>query len=127
MTLIYLGLSWLVGIALANWLEPPLPSLWLLALPAVAALLLWRREPVPRLIAVCALVLLAGGMRTVWAIPHFGPGDLATRNDRGRVTVTGVIIDQPGVYDTHQKLRLRAESLALHNDPCLQAWSTSSF
>ena len=27
LTLIYLGLSWLVGIALADWLEPPLPSL----------------------------------------------------------------------------------------------------
>jgi len=117
LTLIYLGLSWLAGIALADWLQPPLPSLWLLALPAVAALLLWRREPLPRLIAVCTLALLAGGMRTVWARPHFGPDDLATYNDRGRVTVTGVIIDEPGVYDTHQKLQLRAESLALHNDP----------
>ena len=28
------------GIALAGWLQPPLPSLWLLALPAVAALLM---------------------------------------------------------------------------------------
>ena len=76
MTLIYLGLSWLAGIALAEWLQLPLPSLWLLALPAVAALLLWRREPVPRLITVCALVLLAGAVRTVWATPRFGPNHL---------------------------------------------------
>ena len=31
MTLFYLGLAWLVGIALARWLDPPLPVLGLLA------------------------------------------------------------------------------------------------
>ena len=91
MTLIYLSLSWLAGIALADWLQLPLPSLWLLALPAVAALLLWRREPVPRLIALCALFLLACAMRTGWTTPRFGPNHLVTHNDRGRVTVTGGI------------------------------------
>jgi hypothetical protein len=36
MTLFYLGLAWLVGIALARWLAPPLPVLGLLVVPALA-------------------------------------------------------------------------------------------
>jgi hypothetical protein len=75
---------WLAGIALAGWLEPPLPTLELLALPPLAALLPWRRKPGPRLVAACALALLAGGVRTLWATPHFGPDDLATYNDQAR-------------------------------------------
>jgi len=106
-TLIALGLSWLAGIALAQWLQPPLPALGLLALPALAVALLWRRERGPRLAAACALALLAGGARLLWAIPHFGPGDLAAYNDRGRVTLVGVVDDEPDVRDTYQNLRLR--------------------
>jgi hypothetical protein len=112
MTLITLGLAWLAGIALARWLEPPLPTL---ALPALAALFLWRREPGPRLAAACALALLAGGVRTLWATPHFGPDDLATYNDQGQVTLVGVVVNEPDVRDTYQNLRLRVESLAMES------------
>jgi hypothetical protein len=117
MTLIYLGLAWLAGIALAGWLQPPLPVLGLLALPGLAAMLLWRREPGPRLAAACTLAFLLGGARLLWATPHFGPGDLATYNDHGRVTLVGVVDDGPDVRDTYQNLRLRAESLALEGSP----------
>ncbi len=113
MTLILLGLAWLAGIALAGWLQPPLPALGLLALPGLAAIFLWRREPGPRLAAACVLVLLAGSARLAWATPHFGPGDLATYNDRGTVTLVGVVDDEPDVRDTYQNLRLRAESVTM--------------
>jgi competence protein ComEC len=113
MTLFYLGLAWLTGVALARWLEPPLPALGLLAVPALAALLLYRRERGPRLAAFCALALLAGAARLLWATPHFGPDDLAYYNDQGRVRLVGVVADEPDVRDTYQNLRLRAESLTL--------------
>jgi competence protein ComEC len=112
MTLITLGLAWLAGVALARWIEPPLPALALLAIPALAALLLWRRERGPRLIAACALALLAGAARLLWATPHFGPEDLAYYNDAGQVELVGVVADEPDVRDTYQNLRLRVESLA---------------
>ena len=112
MTLLYLCLSWLAGIALAGWLEPPLSVLAALALPGVAAALLWRRDPVPRRAAICWLVLLAGAARLVWATPHFSAGDVAWYNDRGTVTVVGVVDDPPDVRDTYQNLRLRVEALA---------------
>jgi competence protein ComEC len=113
MTLFYLGLAWLAGVALARWLDPPLPVLGLLAVPALAALLLYRRERDPRLAALCALALLAGAARLLWATPHFGPDDLAYYNDTGKVRLVGVVADEPDVRDTYQNLRLRAESLAL--------------
>jgi hypothetical protein len=113
MTLFYLGLAWLVGIALARWLSPPLPVLGLLAVPALAALLLYRRERGPRLAALCALALLAGGARLLWATPHFGPDDLAYYNDSGQVRLVGVVADEPDVRDTYQNLRLRSENLTL--------------
>jgi hypothetical protein len=87
--------------------------LGLLAVPALAALLLWRREPGPRLAAACALALLAGGARLLWAVPDFGPDDLGYYNDLGQVRLVGVIADEPDVRDTYQNLRLRAESLTL--------------
>jgi competence protein ComEC len=111
MTLFYLGLAWLAGIALARWLDPPLPVLGLLAIPALAAALLWRRERGPGLAALCALALLAGAARLLWATPHFGPDDLAYYNDQGQVRLTGVVADEPDVRDTYQNLRLRAESM----------------
>jgi competence protein ComEC len=113
MTLFYLGLAWLAGIALARWLDPPLPVLGLLVVPALAAVLLWRRERGPRLAALCALAMLAGAARLLWATPHFGPDDLATYNDQGQVRLVGVVTDEPDVRDTYQNLRLRAESLVL--------------
>jgi hypothetical protein len=124
MTLITLGLAcphlgrrhrWLAGIAIARWLEPPLPTLGLLALPPLAALFLWRREPGPCLAAACALALLAGGVRTLWATPHSVPDDLATYNDQGQVTLVGVVVDEPDVRDTYQNLRLRAESVTMES------------
>jgi competence protein ComEC len=111
MTLITLGLTWLAGILLAGWLEPPLSVLGLLGLPVFAALLLYRRERGPRLVALCALALLAGAARLLWATPHFGPGDLAYYNDQGRVRLVGVVADEPDVRDIYQNLRLRVESL----------------
>jgi competence protein ComEC len=113
MTLTALGLAWLAGIALAGWLEPPLPVLGVLALPALAVLLLWRKDPGPRLAAACALALLAGGARLLVAMPHFGPDDLAYYNDQGRVELIGVVTDEPDVRDTYQNLRVRAEALSI--------------
>jgi competence protein ComEC len=116
MTLIILGLAWLAGITLARWLAPPLPVLGLLAVPALAAVLLYRRERGPRMAALCALALLAGAARLLWATPHFGPDDVAYYNDSGQVRLVGVVTGEPDVRDTYQNLRLRAESLTIDQD-----------
>jgi competence protein ComEC len=116
MTLLHLGVAWLVGITLAAWLDLPLPVCVILAMPALAGLLLWRREPAARRVAVCALVLLAGGARVATDRPRFGPGDLPTYNDLpDAVTVVGVVAADPEVHDTYQTLLVRSETLAPEN------------
>jgi hypothetical protein len=60
MTLFYLGLAWLAGIFLARWLAPRLPVLVLLAVPALAAVLLWR-SPRNRNIKMCVDSTDSGG------------------------------------------------------------------
>lgn len=117
MTLAYLGLSWLAGVALAGWLQPPLAALGMLALPALAAVGLWWRERGPRWVAVYCLVLLAGGARAVSATASFDPGNLAIYNERGRVIVTGVVDAPPNVGDTYQKLLVRAETIGAASAP----------
>jgi competence protein ComEC len=74
--------------------------------------LAWLAGIGPRLAALCALALLAGAGRLLWATPHFGPDDLAYYNDQGRVRLVGVVADDPDVRDSYQNLRLRAESMA---------------
>lgn len=66
-----------------------------MALPALAVLLLWRRERTPRLAAACALALLAGGAPLSWAAPHFGPDDVDTYSDKGQIRLVGVVADGP--------------------------------
>ncbi len=117
MTLFYLGLAWLLGVAGASLLAPPVPVLVTLAIPGVGTLLMWLRERVPRLLALCWLVLLAGCARTVLATPSYGPDHLATYRDTSEnVTVTGVVDREPDVRDTFQLLRVRAESITLGDE-----------
>jgi competence protein ComEC len=111
MTLIYLGLAWLLGIYYGQLLKPP-PAFLLLALPLpLVVLALWRRERTARLAALCGLCLLAGAWRFTITIPHFGASDLATYNDQGQVTLRGLVTGEPDERDTYTNLRLDAESM----------------
>lgn len=115
MTLLHLGVAWLIGIAAAGWLDVPLPVCAILAAPAMAGLVLWRRDPAARRVAVCALALLAGGARTAAdRVVESGPDSLAFYNDHpGRVAVVGVVAADPDVRGTYRTLLVRAESVTI--------------
>ena len=119
MPLVYLSTAWLIGIALASFLQPlNLPLGSLLALAAIlplAALLLWRDERRIRLLSACALFLLLGAGRYLLALPHFDANDLAHYNDKGWVTLQGVVVGEPDMRGTYANLRLRAENLVQNN------------
>ena len=118
MTLFYLCLAWLLGVVGASLLPLSVPMLVVLAVPGMGALLMWLRERVPRLLALCWLILLAGCARTVLATPSFDADHLAAYRDTDEaVTVIGVVDGEPDVRDTFQLLRIRAEFLTLGNGP----------
>ncbi|MFQ6057995.1 MAG: DNA internalization-related competence protein ComEC/Rec2 [Anaerolineae bacterium] len=111
MTLIYLGCAWLAGICLGSLLRPPPGLLWSLTLLPLAGLLLWRREPQPRLLSACTLALLLGALRFSATVPHFNQSSLAFYNDKGPVTLQGLVAGEPDVRDRWTNLRVAARRL----------------
>ena len=117
MTLVYLVGGWLIGIVAGQALGAVLWQWMLAALAALTVLLLVRRHPFRRLVAGCLLMAALGGARSSASLPRFTAEDLASYNGRGFVMVEGVIVDAPDVRDTHINLRVRAETLALKDEP----------
>ncbi len=111
MTLQYLSIAWLLGIAFGSVLGwPPDMLAWLAVLPA-GGLVLWRREPQARLISACGLVMVAGALRFSLAAPRFDEGAIAHYNGQRGVIVRGLVADEPDVRDRTINLRLRAQAL----------------
>jgi len=115
MTLVYLAIAWLAGIAFAKTITLPWQVLPLLGLAAFLGLLLWRDDRRVRLSALCALALALGAGRLLLAIPHFDETSLATYNDVGWVALEGVVVGEPDEREGYTNLRVRAERLTLPN------------
>ncbi|UCC61805.1 MAG: hypothetical protein JSV36_13525, partial [Anaerolineae bacterium] len=98
MTIVYLSLAWLAGIALAPHLPAASAAFWLVpAGLALVGLRVGRGSRPARLTFGCALLLALGAARYALALPDFGPDDLATYNDQGFATIEGVVVDGPDV------------------------------
>jgi competence protein ComEC len=113
MLLTWLSVAWMAGIYLASRIELPLVLWGLVALLPLCVAWLWRRAPRVRLAALCGLFLCLGAARYVAALPRFDERSVATYNDRGWVTLTGVVAAEPDVRDTYINLRVHAETLAV--------------
>ena len=114
MTLVYLSTAWLIGIAAAHYVHPPLPLIGLLAILPLAGLLLWRDDPDARRIAACGLFLLLGSVRYTLSLPDLAdPGHIAAYTDQGWVTVWGRVVGEPDVRDTYTNLRLAVDRVEI--------------
>jgi competence protein ComEC len=115
MIVVYLVLSWLVGIWLGTYLAG-LPD-YLLPLTAVSALigalLLYRRWPQAALPLACVGLVALGGWRFDTAVPTINDNHIATYNDSGPVTVTGLVVDEPDIRDRSINLRVEVETITL--------------
>ncbi|MBE9507587.1 MAG: DUF4131 domain-containing protein, partial [Chloroflexi bacterium] len=120
MTLVYLTIAWLAGIALAKGISLPWQLLPVLGLVAFLGLLLWRENARVRLGAACALMLALGAGRLLFAAPRFDETSLATYNDVGWVTLEGVVVGEPDEREHYTNLRVRAERLTLPDGAELQ-------
>ncbi len=113
MPLIYLSTAWMLGIYVASRLNLPLAMWALAALFSASVAWFWRQTPRLRWAALCGLFACLGSMRYALALPRLDEHSVATYNDRGWVTLTGVIAAEPDVRDTYANLRVRVETLAL--------------
>jgi len=107
MTLITLGTAWLIGIAAAHIVSPPLVLFGLLAVLPLAGFVLWRDDPKVRQIAACGLFLLLGSTRYTLSLPELAdPGHIAAYRDQGPVALGGRVVGELDVRDTYTNLRL---------------------
>jgi len=113
LTLVYLAVAWLAGIALAEGTGLPWQALPVLGLMAFLVLLLWRENPRARTGALCALMLALGAGRFLLVVPRFDETSLATYNDAGWVRLEGVVVGEPDEREYYTNLRVRAERLTL--------------
>lgn len=113
MTLVYLAVAWLAGIALAQTVHLPWQVLPVVGLAALLGLRLWRGDRRVRVGAGCALALILGAGRFLVAVPQFDERSLATYNDAGWVTLEGLVVGEPDEREGYTNLRLRAERLTL--------------
>ncbi len=120
MTLVYLVLAWLAGIALARTVQLPWQVLPVLGLTAGLGLWLYRDQRRVRLLVGCGLTFALGAGRLLLALPHFDETSLSTYNDVGWVTLEGVVVGEPDERDSYTNLRVRAERLTLPDGRTLE-------
>lgn len=118
--LVLVAIAWVAGLLAARLLFAPAgvepASLALFCPIPLAAILLWRRDRTMVLCGACTLAFVLGALRCMAAIPSLDdPAWVAHYNDRGWVTLEGVVRDYPDARDTWTALTLDVEGLALED------------
>ncbi len=113
MTLPYLAVAWLSGIYLQSVLSLPAWILWLAIPLALVIIFLWWNEWRVRLGTSCALLLLLGALRYQAAMPSFDSSKLGYYNGLGKVSLVGVLAEEPDVRDRYVNLKVSASYLEI--------------
>lgn len=117
MIVVFIGISWLAGIALAATIGLDL-STWSIAafLSLAAAVGFYRRDPRTALALACLCAFAAGAARAVVAQPVLDAGHIAQYNDTPRaVTITGTVVEPPDIRDRSINLRVAVDEITLHD------------
>ncbi len=107
MRLFCFSMTWLAGIGIGRVVSIN-PAQWLiLGGGSLLALLVFRRDPIPRLIFMATLFFSFGGLRYVTSIPKIDSSHIASYNDRGKlVAIEGIVAASPDVRDTYTGLKI---------------------
>ena len=112
MTMIYVGIAWLVGLATGALTAAPF-GLWLaICLGALLAALFLRNYPDQRRWLVLVGFFCLGAARYEAAAPNIDPDHVAYYNETGEVILSGTVAEEPTIRDQRVQLRLEAESIA---------------
>jgi len=113
MTLVYVTLAFVAGMALADIVPVPAVALGLLASwGACIAVLEWP-HPIRRRAAILVLIALLGCWRWQVAQPVARPGDLSYYNETGSLRIEGFISSDPVLRETRQQIELTAETITV--------------
>lgn len=115
MLIIYLSISWLLGIWLASLLGLQNGTWLILAGLTAVSTLLRHRDPTLRLLLACVVALSLGAWRFQVSVPTIDESHVAHYNDANNVTVSGRVIAEPTDRDTAAWLRVAVDSITLEN------------
>lgn len=115
MLLVYLSLSWFLGIWLATQLTIDGWGLAVFGLVSLLLGLMVRQRPLAPLPLVlgCVGVAALGAARYSLAQPTIDVHHIAYYNEQHNLTVVGVVVDEPDVRDRFVNLRVAVEELQL--------------
>lgn len=111
MIVVILGIAWLAGIWLASILEWSITTWLILGGIGFVSGLLLRRQPTFRLLLMAVAVGCLGAVRFVTAVPTIDANHIATYNNTGPITLTGLVVDEPAIFDKSINLRVDADSI----------------
>jgi len=113
MVLIYLSLAFLVGIFLGSLFHLPAAVLGIGVIPLIPVAFLRHRWKPLLAVSLCLFSLLGGMLRYPASLPVIDKNHLAYYNDRGTVTVTGMVVSDPEPGNRTTTLRLSAQSVRI--------------
>ncbi len=117
MSIIFLGIAWLAGIWLASVVELGFWTWMAIGTGSIfSAVFLRRQVPAGMWLAMLG-VLCLGAARFVSAAPVIDENHIAYYNGREDVSVTGVVVDEPEIWDRFIQLKVKSETIEGQNGP----------
>lgn len=110
--LFYLCISFVVGIFISSIVKIPQIFLWgflFLGMLAIIVSLFFKKDFL-MIISFCFLFLLLGVIRLQISEFNIANDELRKFNNKGKITLVGIIIKEPDVRDTWQKLKIEIEN-----------------
>ncbi len=115
MTLVYLVIGWIAGIALTTWNLRLGPAWPIFTVGGLIVALAMRRNVQMRQIGLLIMMAGLGMWRYSSAQPTFTSADLAYYNDKGFAQMVGIVSDAPDVRDNNVHLTVDMQSLRVNN------------
>lgn len=117
MTIVHLVVLWCLGLWLGSMTDLP-GTIWLTSIAAATFLLFaLRRQPAQRLVVALFLALVAGAFRSSLTAQTLNESQLAFYDNDQEVTIQGVVLSEPAIYERRIELTVEIESIRLPGQP----------
>lgn len=116
MALIYLSGAWVAGIILGSNFSPPLAFVLTGLIPLPLLFFLRQRRKPIILASLSLFILFSGATYFQSSLPAVDDSSLQFYNDRGPVTIKGLVNRDPDVRDKATHLRISASEIRLDGE-----------
>ncbi|HAV10665.1 MAG TPA: DNA internalization-related competence protein ComEC/Rec2, partial [Dehalococcoidia bacterium] len=111
MTLIFISISWLLGIVIGSYLNCSFMIIFISILPLAGIPFLRQHRATLVLASICLLFCASGILRTQANAAHLNSEKLRLYNDSGIIQIEGVVESDPDIRDTSTSFQFSARSV----------------